>query len=288
MKFDVAHYRVAPGETADLAHAPTLADIAHYEKTALQAMLAERVSRFAALQERLYAEDRRALLLIFQGLDAAGKDGTIKYVTSGVNPQGIRVSTFRRPTIQEIEHSWLRRHWLALPERGRIGIFNRSHYEEVVTVRVHPELLAARKLPPRPVDDAFWDERLRDIAAFEHHLASSGTVVVKFFLNVSKDEQLQRLLGRLNNPDKHWKFDPSDLQAQRRWKDYRRAYDAAIRATSKPHAPWYVIPADSKLAARVIVASIIVDALTAMDPRFPEPDDAMRAKIEAARKAIGS
>ena len=168
---------------------------------------------------------------------ASGKDSAIKWVTSGVNPQGFRVSSFTRPTSQEIEHTWLHRHWLTLPERGRIGIFNRSHYEEVVTLRVHPEFLAARKLPPRPVDETFWDERLADIVAFERHLASNGTTVLKFYLNVSRAEQKRRLSDRLRNPEKHWKFDPSDLEARKRWDAYQRAYEAAFQATSTPTAP---------------------------------------------------
>ena len=281
-------YRVKPGAPVDLATLPTLPPFADPGKHPLRKVLKKRVRRFSKLQELLYAEGRRALLLVFQGMDASGKDSAIKWVTSGVNPQGFRVSNFTRPTSQEIEHTWLHRHWLTLPERGRIGIFNRSHYEEVVTLRVHPEFLAARKLPPRPVDDAYWNERLADILAFERHLVSNGTTVLKFFLNVSRAEQKRRLGDRLRNPEKHWKFDPSDLEARKRWDAYQRAYEAAFHATSTPSAPWYVVPADNKPAARVILATIIVETLTTMDPRFPDADDRLVHDIKALRESLES
>ena len=252
----------------------------------MREMLDTHVARFAELQEAMYAESRQALLLVFQGMDAAGKDSTIKHVTTGVNPQGFRISNFRRPTSKDLERSYLHRFWMTLPERGRIGIFNRSHYEEVVTLRVNPELLAERRLPPRPVDDRFWAERLRDIVAFERHLVRNGTTIVKFFLNISKKEQKTRLLERLNDPTKHWKFDPADIEARSRWDDYIKAYESAFQATSTKHAPWYVVPGDSKSATRVIVAAIIVEALSGMKPRYPEPDPAMARAIKAARKAL--
>ena len=185
-----------------------------------------------------------------------------------------------------MEYSYLHRHWMTLPERGRIGIFNRSHYEEVVTLRVNPDLLAGRKLPPRPVDDAFWDERLRDIVAFEQHLVQNGTTIVKFFLNISKKEQKARLLERLNDPTKYWKFDPADLEARARWDDYKRAYESAFQTTSTRQAPWYVIPGDNKPAMRVIVAAIIVETLAGMKPRYPEPDPALARAIKTARQAL--
>ena len=282
------NYRLLPGEAVDLAQAPTLPAFADLGKHALAKALKKQVRRFGQLQELLYAEGRRALLLVFQGMDASGKDSAIKKVTSGVNPQGFRVSNFSRPTSQEIEHTWLHRHWLTLPERGRIGIFNRSHYEEVVTLRVHPEFLAARKLPPRRVDDAFWDERLADIAAFERHLASNGTRVLKFFLNVSEAEQKARLTERLKRPEKHWKFDPSDLEARKHWNAYRAAYQTAFQATSTADAPWYVIPADNKPATRVILATIIVEALTAMDPQFPKADNAVLDNLKTLRQSLHS
>ena len=255
-------------------------------KSAMRDMLDTYVTRFGELQEAMYAESRQALLLVFQGMDAAGKDSTIKHVTTGVNPQGFRVSNFRQPTYKDMEYSYLHRHWMTLPERGRIGIFNRSHYEEVVTLRVNPDLLAGRKLPPRPVDNAFWEERLRDIAAFERHLVRNGTTIVKFFLNISKKEQKDRLVARLNDPTKFWKFDPSDLEARARWDDYIKAYESAFRATSTKQAPWYVIPGDNKPAMRVIVAAIIVETLSGMKPRYPEPDEALSRAIKAARKTL--
>ena len=279
----VEEYLIAPGENVDLDAVPTVPACAALGDRKLRSALRKRVRRVSALQERLYAENSRALLLVFQGMDAAGKDSTIKHVTSGVNPQGVRVTNFSRPTSKELEHSWLQRHWPALPERGHIGIFNRSHYEEAVTLRVHPELLLARKLPPRPVDDAFWRERLRDITAFEEHLGRNGTRVVKFFLNVSKREQKRRLFDRLNDPAKHWKFDPSDLAARSRWDDYHRAYEAAFAHTSTPEAPWYVVPADHKPAMRFIVATVVLETLKAMDPQFPEPDQRLLEEIEKAK-----
>ena len=280
------NYRVHADAALDLAAVPTRPALAVVGNKKLRAMLGAQVTKFAALQERLYAESRRALLLVFQGMDAAGKDSTVKHVTSGVNPQGFRITNFTRPTFKEMEYSWLQRHWPALPERGRIGIFNRSHYEEAVTLRVFPDLLAARKLPLRKVDDSFWQERLRDILAFERHLVRNGTTVVKFFLHVSKKEQKKRLLGRLRDPAKNWKFDPADMVARGRWDDYQRAYQAAFDATSTPETPWYVVPADHKGAMRAIVATIVVHALTGMAPRFPTPDANLRREIVAARKVL--
>ena len=280
------NYRVHADAALDLAAVPTRPALAAVGNKKLRAMLGAQVTKFAGLQERLYAESRRALLLVFQGMDAAGKDSTVKHVTSGVNPQGFRITNFTRPTFKEMEYSWLQRHWPALPERGRIGIFNRSHYEEAVTLRVFPDLLAARKLPLRKVDDGFWQERLRDILAFERHLVRNGTTVVKFFLHVSRKEQKKRLLGRLRDPAKNWKFDPADMVARGRWDDYQRAYQAAFDATSTPETPWYVVPADHKGAMRAIVATIVVHALTAMAPRFPTPDANLRREIVAARKVL--
>ena len=271
----------------DLGKLATVPAIARRGKSALRGMLEQRVTRFAELQEAMYAESRQALLLVFQGMDASGKDSTIKHVTTGVNPQGFRVSNFRQPTYKDMEYSYLHRHWMTLPERGRIGIFNRSHYEEVVTLRVNPDLLAGRKLPPGPIDDAFWSERLRDIVAFERHLIRNGTTIVKFFLNISKKEQKARLLERLDDPTKHWKFDPSDLKARSRWDDYLRAYEWAFEATSTKQAPWYIVPGDNKPAMRVIVASIIIETLSRMKPRYPEPDATLQRAIKAARKALG-
>ena len=283
----VKQFLVAPGEQVNLASAPTVPACADLGNKKLRSALGKRVRRFSDLQERLYAQNSQALLLVFQGMDAAGKDSTVKHVTSGVNPQGFRVTNFSRPTGKELEHSWLQRHWPPLPERGRIGIFNRSHYEEAVTLRVHPELLRARKLPPSLANDAFWRERLCDIVAFEKHLAANGTAVVKFFLNVSKKEQKRRLLERLNDPAKNWKFDPSDLAARGRWDDYQRAYEAAFAQTSTAEAPWYVVPADHKPAMRLIVATVVVETLAAMKPQFPKPDQRLLEEIAKAKVRLG-
>lgn len=283
----VGEYLIAPGEQVELASLPTVPACAALGNKKLRAALGKRVRRFADLQERLYAENSQALLLVFQGMDASGKDSTVKHVTSGVNPQGFRVTNFARPTGKELEHSWLQRHWPPLPERGRIGIFNRSHYEEAVTLRVHPELLHARKLPPHSANDAFWRERLSDIVAFEKHLAANGTRVVKFFLNVSKKEQKRRLVDRLNDPAKNWKFDPSDLTARSRWEDYHHAYQAAFAETSTPAAPWYVVPADHKPAMRLIVATVVVQTLAAMNPQFPKPDERLLEEIAKAKIRLG-
>ena len=284
-RINLADCRIEPGVVVDLAGLPTRPPLADRRAKLLRRKLRKRVKRLAALQEKLYAERRQALLLVFQGMDAAGKDSTIKYVTSGVNPQGFLVSNFGPPSAEELRHSWLKRHWTALPGRGSIGIFNRSHYEEVVTLRAQPELLARRKLLAQPPDERFWQQRFEDIMNFEAHLASDGTAVIKFFLHISKEEQRRRLRRRLDKPAKYWKFDPSDLHARSLWDDYQRAYAAAIAATSTAAAPWYVIPADSKPAARVLVASVVVAALEAMAPSFPQPI-ATEHDLDAARQRL--
>ena len=286
--FRAEEFLVGPQTSVDLAALPTHQLLAGYGKRKLRKALRRQVARFAHLQGKLFAENRRALLLVFHGMDAAGKDSTIKYVTAGVNSQGFRVAQFSRPSATELEHTWLHRHWVALPGRGRIGIFNRSHYEEVVTVRVNPQLLAARKLAPEQADGAFWEERLRDIVAFESHLARNGIRIVKFLLNISQDEQRRRIVKRLHDPKRNWKYDPSDLAARDRWDDYRGAFEAALQATSTDEAPWYVVPADHKPTARVIVASIIVQTMERMDPRFPVPDAELSREIEVARRILGS
>ena len=287
-RINVDDYRVSPGTSVDLADIATEPTLAQQPKSALRRRLRKRVKRLAALQEKLYAERRQALLLIFQGMDASGKDSTVKNVTSGVNPQGFVITSFGRPSADELRYSWLKRHWTALPERGRIGIFNRSHYEEVVTLRAQPNLLAGRAAAKVPPDEDFWRRRFNDINAYEDHLASDGTTIVKFFLHISKDVQRQRLLQRLDDPSKRWKFDPSDLLARRYWDAYQRAYGAAIAATSTAIAPWYVIPADNKPAARVLVASIVVATLKAMAPRFPASAATRQREqeLEAARRDL--
>jgi len=239
----------------------------------------------AEAQELLYADDRYALLIVFQAMDAAGKDGTIKHVMSGVNPQGCQVFSFKKPSAEELDHTFLWRYMKRLPERGRIGIFNRSYFEDVLVVKVHPELLESQKLPPGKRGKAFWKARYQDINAFERHLVRNGTVVLKFFLHVSKEEQRQRFLERLTRPDKHWKFSQADLHERGFWDDYIEAYQDAISATSSKWAPWYIIPADNKWATRAIVADIIVSALKGLDLRYPElSGEALKALEEARRQ----
>ncbi len=235
-------------------------------------------------QELLYASDTRSVLLIFQAMDAAGKDGTIRHVMSGVNPQGCQVFSFKKPSAEELDHNFLWRYMKALPERGRIGIFNRSYYEDVLVVKVHPEWLGPGQ-PAKP-DDNFWEKRYEDINNFEKHLSRNGTLVIKFFLHLSKDEQRDRFLARLNHPDKHWKFSEADLAEREYWKDYQRAFEDALSATSTKRAPWYVIPADRKYVARALVADIIVNAIQELDLEYPKVSPAKLAAIEAARAKL--
>ncbi len=249
-------------------------------------LLAEGTERLAELQERVYAQDRWAVLLVFQAMDAAGKDGTIKHVMSGVNPQGCQVYSFKAPSDEELDHDWLWRCARALPERGRIGIFNRSYYEEVLVARVHPEVLARQKLPPELVTKHIWRERYEDIRGFERQLARNGTRICKFFLHVSRAEQRRRFLARLDDPDKQWKFSVGDVHERRYWGAYQRAYQDAIRATAAPHAPWYVVPADHKWYTRLVVASAIVDAISELDLAYPRLDPAERRELARARRAL--
>jgi PPK2 family polyphosphate:nucleotide phosphotransferase len=274
-------YRV-PGKGFRLAdHAPD--DTAGLDKVASDARRTEDLERLDALQERLYAEGTRSLLVVFQAMDAAGKDGTIEHVMGGLNPQGVRVTSFKQPTATELAHDWLWRCQLALPARGEIGIFNRSHYEEVIVVRVHPEYLAAQGIDPADgAKEKFWKRRLEDITTWERHLQRSGTHVVKFFLHVSKPEQRERFLARAGDPAKQWKFSPGDVAERGHWDAYQEAYAAALASTSTKHAPWYVIPADHKWFMRTAVAAILADHLEAMDPAFPKLDRKAKAELRAA------
>jgi PPK2 family polyphosphate:nucleotide phosphotransferase len=236
-------------------------------------------------QYRLYADGRYAVLLIFQALDAAGKDSTIRHVFAGVNPTGLQVTSFKQPTHLELEHDFLWRTTAALPKRGSVGIFNRSYYEDVLVVRVHPELLAAQRLP-NPPSPSFWDDRLRAIRDHERYLAEQGTVILKFWLNISKAEQRKQLLERVEDPKKHWKFNPRDLDERELWDEYHAAYEQALRATSRPWAPWYVVPADNKHYLRWQVARLVNDALAELDVDFPGPDKEQRAALKAAKKRL--
>lgn len=240
----------------------------------------------AAEQDMLYAQDRWSLLLIFQAMDAAGKDGTIKHVMSGVNPQGCQVSSFKQPSAEELAHDFLWRYANKAPERGKIGIFNRSYYEEVLVVRVHKDLLKLQKLPPQFVGKHIWDERLADIAHFEDYLTRQGVVVLKFFLNVSRKEQKKRFMERLDRPDKNWKFSTSDVRERQFWDDYMDAFEEAIQATASPEAPWYVVPADNKWFTRLVVAAAIVEAVENLDLAFPKVDEAQKKELAAARAEL--
>jgi PPK2 family polyphosphate:nucleotide phosphotransferase len=249
-------------------------------------VLEEGVEPLAELQDQLYAQDRWALLLIFQAMDAAGKDGTIKHVMSGVNPQGCQVYSFKAPSHEDLDHDYLWRSLRCLPERGRIGIHNRSWYEEVLVAKVHPEILAGQKIPPELVKKDVFEERYEDINAVERYLSRNGTVIRKFFLHVSKAEQKRRFLARLEAPEKNWKFSGSDVPERRLWRDYQRAYEDAIRATATPHAPWYVIPADHKWFTRLAVAAAIIDALAGLDLAYPTVGPAQRRQLAAARREL--
>jgi PPK2 family polyphosphate:nucleotide phosphotransferase len=255
-------------------------------KDEAKAALRRGVEQLAELQEKLYAQDRWALLLIFQAMDAAGKDSTIKHVMSGVNPQGCEVYAFKAPSGEELDHDFLWRCQPYLPNRGHIGIFNRSYYEEVLVVRVHPEILRGQKLPPKLVGKHIWRERYEDICGFERYLARNGTAIVKFFLNVSKEEQKKRFLSRLDQPEKHWKFEAGDVRERALWRNYMNAYEDAIRATATAHAPWYVVPADNKWFTRLVVAAAVIDTLQSLDLRYPTVDRKKRAELAAARAAL--
>ena len=256
------------------------------EKSAAKAMLAGSIKRLSKLQERLYADNRWAVLLVFQAMDAAGKDGAIKHVMTGINPQGCQVHSFKAPSHEELDHDFLWRVAKRVPERGRIGIFNRSHYEEVLVVRVHPNILTRQRLP-RPLQDKnIWQRRYKSIRAFERHLARSGVVILKFFLHVSKEEQRRRFLDRLDEPAKNWKFSMGDVAERRLWNDYMHAYEAMIRATSRPEAPWFVVPADNKWFTRLVVAEALAEALESLNLKFPMVSDAARAELKKARKAL--
>ena len=251
-------------------------------------LLAKGVKELSKAQELLWASDTYALLVVFQALDAAGKDSTIEHVMSGVNPQGVQVVSFKQPSSEELDHDFLWRTSKALPERGRIGIFNRSHYEEVVALRVHPEWLHKQKLPPGPRGSSFWAERHEDINAFERHLGRNGTKIVKLFLNVSQREQKRRFLARLDNRDKQWKFSAADLAERAHWDDYMQAFEEAITATSTPWAPWYVIPADHKPVTQAMVAAILVDTIGSLDLSWPEVSEQARCANAEARRQLAA
>jgi len=268
---------VDPGDTQDFKSE---------DKPRLREALQSGVAALAALQDRLYAEDRWSVLLVFQAMDAAGKDGTIKHVMSGINPQGCEVTSFKGPSSEELDHDYLWRCQKHLPERGRIGIFNRSYYEETLVVRVHPEFLAGQKLPEKRVTKHIWKERFQDIRAFERHLTRNGTIVLKFFLHVSKEEQRKRFLERIELPEKNWKFSSADMRERGFWDDYQTAYEETIRGTATKEAPWYVVPADNKWFTRLVVSAAVIDALNALDLKYPKVSDAKLKDLAVAKKAL--
>jgi PPK2 family polyphosphate:nucleotide phosphotransferase len=287
--------RVEPGEAADIASRDPgwkgREQFSSMSKDELKAYAAERlgvyIDELTSAQDLLYASDTYSLLVVFQAMDAAGKDGTIKHVMSGVNPQGCQVFSFKQPSAEELDHTYLWRCMKALPERGRIGIFNRSYYEDVLVVRVHPELLDHAQLPPDvPRNHKLWKQRYEDINAFERHLDRNGTKVVKFFLHVSKKEQRKRFLERLENPDKHWKFSDADLAERAHWDEYMDAYEDALTATSTPWAPWHVIPADHKFVMRTLVAGILAHTIDGLDLSYPEVGPEKMAAIATARERL--
>jgi PPK2 family polyphosphate:nucleotide phosphotransferase len=256
------------------------------DKPRAKEALATGVEALAQLQDRLYAQDRWSVLLIFQAMDAAGKDGAIKHVMSGINPQGCQVHSFKSPSAEELDHDYLWRCLKRLPERGRIGIFNRSYYEETLVVRVHPEYLKSQKLPPSLITKRIWEERFQDIRSFERYLTRNGVLIRKFFLNVSKKEQKRRFLERIENPEKNWKFSPSDAAEREHWDDYMQAYEETIRNTATPDSPWYIIPADNKWFTRVVVAAAVIEALASLKLAYPEVGKDKLKELATAKRAL--
>ena len=287
MDIDPTPFRVLPGEHVDLAKRPTRIDEVYDSKNAYLKMLEARVEELSELQRLHYASNKHALLLIFQAMDAAGKDGAIRHVMSGVNPQGCQVFGFQQPSAEELDHDFLWRTTKRLPERGRIGIFNRSYYEEVLVVRVHPELLRAQGFTEEAIaGKAIWEDRYRSITDLEAHLHRNGTKVVKFFLHLSKDEQRERFLARIDEPEKNWKFSRADVEERKRWDDYMRAYETCLGATSTEDSPWFAIPADDKKNARLMISQVVVDTLRALPMSYPKVSAARREEMLSMRERL--
>ena len=287
MKIHSKDFRVREGDDVSLDKWPTRAEPVYKSKEEYQKLLGEHVEHLSSLQELLYASNRHAILLIFQAMDAAGKDGTIKHVMSGVNPQGCQVFSFKHPTATELQHDFLWRTTRELPERGRIGIFNRSYYEEVLIARVHPEILLNEDIPDaQQGGKGVWHHRYRSILDLERHLSRNGTRIIKFYLHLSKEEQRRRFLERIDRPEKNWKFSAGDLKERGFWKQYMAAYEACLGATSTSKAPWYVVPADDKENARLIVSRIILDTLESLDMAYPASSDERRDELLAIRKEL--
>ena len=287
MKIDSNDFRVQAGKSVNLKKWPTLMKAVYKSKNSYAKLLQEHVEELSALQRVLYASDRYAVLLIFQAMDAAGKDGVISHVMSGVNPQGCQVFSFKHPSATELDHDFLWRTAQSLPERGRIGIFNRSYYEEVLIVRVHPEILSGEQLPQEVLNERqIWQDRYRSIVDLENHLYRNGTRIIKFFLHLSKEEQRKRFLERIDDPDKNWKFGVADIEERKYWNEYMQAYEACLSATSTAEAPWYVIPADDKENARLIVSRIVLDTFKALKMRYPETDVKRRKELLSIRDRL--
>jgi PPK2 family polyphosphate:nucleotide phosphotransferase len=287
MRIKSTDYRVSPGTQVDLKKRPTMTRPAYKTKGQYRDMLSAHVKELGAQQELLYASNSYALLMIFQAMDAAGKDGAIAHVMSGINPQGCRVSSFKHPSAEELKHDFLWRTTRDLPERGQIGIFNRSYYEEVLIARVHPEILRAEGLPDELRDEkTIWRDRYRSIVDLERHLTRNGTRVIKFFLHLSKDEQRRRFLERIETPAKNWKFSASDIAERQYWKEYMKAYEKCLGATSTHQAPWYIVPADDKLNARLIVSRIVLDTLEQLRLSYPKSSAGRRRELRLLRKQL--
>jgi PPK2 family polyphosphate:nucleotide phosphotransferase len=287
MKIRSAQFRLAQGKRVDLGRWPTRVDPLYGSPAEVQEVLAAHAARLREQQSMLYASNSHAILLIFQAMDAAGKDGAIAHVMSGVNPQGCQVFSFKHPSATELDHDFLWRTTQCLPERGRIGIFNRSYYEEVLIVRVHPELLRAENLPEDRIDARrFWRRRFDSIVDLERHLHENGTRIVKFFLHLSRDEQRRRFIQRFDQPEKNWKIGPADIAERRHWPQYMAAYAECLAATSTRRAPWYIVPADDKRNARLIVSQIVLDTLLDLEFAYPKPDRARRAELKSLRNAL--
>ena len=287
MKIDATEFRVPAGKKVNLKKWPTHVEPVYKSKKQYSKLLRQHVEELSTLQRLHYASNRYALLLIFQAMDAAGKDGAIRHIMSGVNPQGCQVFSFKHPSADELEHDFLWRTTRSLPERGRIGIFNRSYYEEVLIVRVHPEILSTQGLPDAQLDeDSVWKERYRSIVDLENHLYRNGTRIIKFFLHLSKEEQRRRFLERIDEPDKNWKFSAADIHERGFWAQYMTAYENCLSATSTEHAPWYVVPADEKENARLIVSQAILDAFNELDMAYPKTTAKRRLELQSIRKRL--
>jgi len=287
MKIRSKDFSVDPGEKAEISKRPTSVGPFFKSKKEYKEILKKHIKEMASLQGLLYAADRYSLLIILQGMDAAGKDGIIRHVMSGVNPQGCQVSSFKQPSAEEIDHDFLWRTTRHLPERGRIGIFNRSYYEEVLVVRVHPEILDYQKLPEELIGmKSLWKNRYRSITDFEEHLHNNGTRIIKIFLNLSKNEQKNRFLERIEDPEKNWKFSEADIKERQYWDQYMTAFEECLNHTSSKHSPWYVVPADDKKNARLIVSQVILDTLKSLKMSYPEPTPEQLAELNSAKKQL--